>query len=164
MRGHRAILVGLLVAIVLVVVLVPLLGKANDHGNRRAAPALPTSVLHPPPVTLAQLRGRPALINFWASWCGPCRREAPELARLGRVLGDRGRLVGVDWSDNASDARAFIAQYGWSFPVLRDANGDVGNRYGISGLPTTFVLDSEGHITATLRGPQTVSSFMRAVP
>jgi cytochrome c biogenesis protein CcmG, thiol:disulfide interchange protein DsbE len=163
MRRPSNVAIGLLVAVAVVVVLVPLLGTAKDASTGRPAPALPTSVLHPPPVSLAQLKGRPALINFWASWCGPCRKEAPELARLSHRLGDRAQLVGVDWSDNASDARAFIAQYHWSFPVLRDATGDVGNRYAISGLPTTFVLNAGGKITATLHGPQTVRSFMAAL-
>jgi cytochrome c biogenesis protein CcmG/thiol:disulfide interchange protein DsbE len=163
MRRPRNVAIGLLVAVALVVGIVPLLGAADKTSARRPAPALPTSVLHPPPVTVAQLEGRPALINFWASWCGPCRKEAPELARLGQRLGDRAHLVGVDWSDNASDARAFIARYHWTFSVLRDANGDIGNRYGISGLPTTFVLDSAGRITSILRGPQTVQSFLAAL-
>jgi len=163
MRRPRTVVIARLVAVVLVVVLVPLLGTNNNTRAARAAPALPTSVLHPPSITVAQLRGRPALVNFWASWCGPCRNEAPELARLSQQLGGRAHLVGVDWSDNAADARAFISRYRWTFPVLRDSNGEIGNRYGISGLPTTFVLNSAGQITATLRGPQNVRSFLTAL-
>jgi cytochrome c biogenesis protein CcmG/thiol:disulfide interchange protein DsbE len=114
-------------------------------------------------VDLASLRGRPAIVNFWASWCGPCRREAPELAQLSRQLGQRATLVGVDWSDGAGSAKDFVRQYGWRFPVLRDPDGSVGNRFGINGLPTSFVLDAQGRIVATLRGPQTVDSFQRAL-
>jgi cytochrome c biogenesis protein CcmG, thiol:disulfide interchange protein DsbE len=135
----------------------------GSDSARRAAPTLPRQVLVPPRATLASLRGRPAVINFWASWCGPCRKEAPELARLQSALGPRARLVGVNWNDGASGARAFIRKYGWRFPNVRDADGLVGNRYGLSGLPTTFVLDSRGRIVTALRGPQTLASFERAV-
>jgi hypothetical protein len=70
--------------------------------------------------------------------------------------------VGVDWSDARSGARSFISRYGWTFSNLRDAEGTVGNDYGLTGLPTTFVVDSTGHIRAVLRGPQDVASLTRA--
>ena len=129
----------------------------------RSAPALPSEVLHGRPVTITSLRGRPALINFWASWCTPCRDEAPQLERFAR--GHRGRLavVGVDWNDAAASARAFIRRYGLSYRLLRDGSGSAGSAYGIGGLPTTFVLDSHGHIVATLRGPQTAQDLRRAL-
>src|SRR5213592_4632592 len=93
----------------------------------RPAPALPTEVLSGHRVDLASLRGRPALINFWASWCPPCKQEAPELRRFDREIGDRAALVGVDWNDTEENARAFIAQSRWRYPVLRDSSGAVGN-------------------------------------
>lgn len=136
-------------------------GGSGDVGRR--APALPRAVLVPPGVTLAGLRGHPAIVNFWASWCEPCRHEAPQLERLARSLRGRARLVGVDWSDGIAGARAFVRRYGWTFPVLRDAEGTVGNRYGLSGLPTTFVLNSSGRIVERLPGPQTESSVREAL-
>ena len=131
--------------------------------SSRPAPALPTHVLSGHRVDLASLRGRPALVNFWASWCGPCKQEAPELRRFDRGIGDRAALVGVDWNDSEQNARAFIAQSHWSYPVLRDPSGAVGNAYGLTGLPTTFVLDPSGNIVQTLPGPQTVASLRRAL-
>jgi cytochrome c biogenesis protein CcmG/thiol:disulfide interchange protein DsbE len=136
-------------------------GGSTD--DARPAPALPAAVLVPPRATLASLRGRPAAINFWASWCGPCRYEAPQLERLARSLRGRAQLVGVDWSDGAGGARSFVRQNGWTFPVLRDATGTVGERYGLVGLPTTFILDPRGLVVATLRGPQTAASLRRAL-
>src|SRR5205823_327240 len=80
----------------------------------------------PPAVTLASLRGKPALINFWASWCHPCQEEAPRLQRFAAGLGGRGHLAGVDYSDAPSDARAFIRRYRLTFPVPRDGSGTTG--------------------------------------
>jgi thiol-disulfide isomerase/thioredoxin len=117
----------------------------------------------PPTVGLADLRGHPAAINFWASWCDPCRKEAPALARLSRSLPAHAQLVGVDWSDGLGGARSFVERYGWRFPVLRDGNGRVGDAYGIVGLPTTFILDSRGRIVDVLRGPQHPATVRRAL-
>ena len=128
--------------------------------TRRAAPP---QVLVPPAVTLANLRGKPALINFWASWCHPCQEEAPRLQRFAASLRGRGHLVGVDYSDNLHDARAFIRRYRWTFPVLRDGSGTTGSAYGIPGLPTTAVLNAQGRIVKTLIGPQTQTTLDSAL-
>ena len=129
----------------------------------RPAPALPTEILSGHRVDLESLHGKPALINFWASWCAPCKQEAPELRRFAEQIGHRATLVGVDWNDRPENARAFIAQSDWRYPVLRDSSGEVGNAYGLNGLPTTFVLDSSGHIVQKLQGPQTASSLSQAL-
>jgi thiol-disulfide isomerase/thioredoxin len=116
-----------------------------------------------PKTTLASLRGKPALINFWASWCEPCREEAPELERFDRSLGAAEQLVGVDYTDQRDGGRKFIRKYGWTFPILEDPDGIYGARYRFTGLPTTVVLDSRGRIVETLRGPQSVASLKRAL-
>ena len=72
-------------------------------------------------------------------------------------------LVGVDWNDRPENARAFITQSDWRYSVLRDSSGDVGNAYGLNGLPTTFVLDPSGDIVQKLQGPQTASSLSQAL-
>src|SRR5207244_11925622 len=119
----------------------------------RPGPALPRDVLVSPPVTLAALHGHSAVVNFWASWCHPCEREAPELQRFASRPPAGARLVGVDFTDDRGSALAFIRQHGWRFPNLSDGNGTVGRSYGVAGLPTTFVLDPHGHVVRTLRGP-----------
>jgi thiol-disulfide isomerase/thioredoxin len=142
-------------------------GLASHPLSGRAAPALPSERLAGAPATLASLLagtgGRPALVVFWASWCGPCAREAPALERFSQSPAGKGRIVGVDWSDALSGAHAFVRQYRWSFPVLRDGEGTVGNAYRLTGLPTTFVVDAHGRIRAVLRGPQSERSLQTAL-
>lgn len=153
-----------IVAVALVVGLIAFeVASAGSDGKAEPAPPLPTAVLQPPQATLVGLRGKPALINFWASWCEPCREEAPELERLDRSLHGEAHLVGVDYTDQAGNARDFIQRYGWTFPVLSDPDGIYGARYRFSGLPTTIVLDSRGRIAETLRGPQTAADLRRAL-
>jgi cytochrome c biogenesis protein CcmG/thiol:disulfide interchange protein DsbE len=138
------------------------IATAGGNGETgQSADPLPTKVLQGPQVTLADLRGKPALINFWASWCDPCREEAPEVARLSRSLHGQAAVVGIDYTDREDSARSFLRQYGWSFPVLSDPDGIYGARYGFSALPTTLVLNPEGRIAAILRGPQSVADFRR---
>jgi cytochrome c biogenesis protein CcmG/thiol:disulfide interchange protein DsbE len=139
--------------------------KSGPVGRR--APALPAEHLAGSSATLdsmlATAHGRATLITFWASWCGPCAKEATALERFSRSAAGRGRLVGVDWSDALSGARSFVATHAWTFPVLRDAEGTVGNDYRLTGLPTTFVLDGTGHIRSVLRGPQDAGTLARAM-
>src|SRR5216684_8553619 len=94
--------------LVLVVVLAVLVGGNASPAKARPAPALPTQLLVGPRVDIASLRGRPAIIHFWASWCGPCVKEAPQLARLAGELRGRATLVGIDWSDSPSGAARFV--------------------------------------------------------
>lgn len=165
-RTGRALLAWAVSGVVLAVALVVgLSGKGASGG--RLAPALPRELLAGPPVTLAALRaaaaGRPALVVFWASWCEPCQHEAPAVERFARSPAGRGRVVGVDWSDEAGSARRFIAKYGWSFSNLRDGEGIVGLAYGLRNLPTTFVVAADGRIRKTLLGPQTEQTLGHAL-
>jgi cytochrome c biogenesis protein CcmG, thiol:disulfide interchange protein DsbE len=136
-------------------------GHANSH--RDHAPELPGEVLSGEPVDLAALEGKPAVINFWASWCPPCHQEAPAIERLSTSLPSGTHLVGVDWNDSRSGAREFIEHYGWTFTNLRDTSGSVGDAYKIQGLPTTVIVDSKGRIAKTLRGPQTAHDVTTAL-
>jgi thiol-disulfide isomerase/thioredoxin len=155
----RRLILGGVVAAGLVALLVFGLGSAGSTSGRRA-PALPAQVLVPPRVTLASLRGHRVIVNFWASWCAPCKKEGPELAKLSGELPPGVRMVGVDWNDAASGARKFIAGSGWTYPNLRDPNGDVGNNYRLHGMPTTFILDADGRIAQQLTGPQTAAGLL----
>ena len=135
----------------------------NSEETGRAAPPLPAKALRPPGTDLAQLRGKPALVDFFASWCTPCGEEAPALRALSAALGDRATVVAVDWDDAGGPARAFVRKHGWTFPVLADTSGTAGEKYGLAGLPTSFVLDPEGRIVATFRGPQSEAKLRQAL-
>jgi cytochrome c biogenesis protein CcmG/thiol:disulfide interchange protein DsbE len=165
-RAARRLLVGIVLAVLVALALaIGLSGKSTPGG--RLAPALPRELLAGPPATLARLRatagGRPALVVFWASWCEPCRHEAAAVERFALSPAGRGRVVGVDWSDEAASARSFVRKYHWSFPNLRDGEGSVGYAYGLTGLPTTFVIGADGRIQQTLRGPQTEQTLGHAL-
>jgi len=156
-----------LAAAALIALIVFGLARNGSSPTGRLAPALPRERLAGAPVTLAGLLagtgGRPALVVFWASWCGPCAHEAPAIERFSRSAAGRGRIVGVDWSDALSGARSFIRHYSWSFPNVRDSEGTVGNAYRLPGLPTTFVVDAHGRIRTELRGPQDEAALARAL-
>ncbi|HTA13712.1 MAG TPA: TlpA disulfide reductase family protein [Solirubrobacteraceae bacterium] len=144
---------------------VALFGLAASGGrNGHLAPALPRESLSGKAVTLAALRGHPVLVTFWASWCDPCAHEAAAIERFSKGLQGRATLVGVNWDDpSLSSAHAFVKRYGWTFPDLRDPEGATGLRFGLTGLPTTFVIDSSGRMRATLRGPQTQKTLNGAL-
>lgn len=152
------------VAVVVLVVLAVFGLSSSKNSIGRAAPALPADRLSGKSVSLASLRGRPALVVFWASWCTPCEQEAPALERFAHGLNGTATLVGVNWSDpSLTGAKAFVKRFGWTFPNLRDPDETSGQKYGVSGLPTTYAIDSSGHIRDTLRGPQTQASLTRAL-
>ena len=137
--------------------------ESAPASKRRAAPELEGEWLVPPPVRLPDLRGDPVVVNFWASWCVPCRKEAPELARFDREMRGRAQLVGVDFQDAKEHALAFVQEFGWRFPNVRDPQGQLASRYGLAGLPTTYVIDTDGRIAKALSGEQTFDSLVRAV-
>ena len=165
MRGRGVTVVLVAVALVggLIALEVATSGDGDDGSNRRAAPGLPKAVLVPPAVTIESLRGKPVVVNFWASWCDPCREEAEHLRRFSDNARGRATLVGVSWTDSRSGSEKFIREYDWRFPNFFDPDGTVGNRYGLLGLPTTFVLDADGRIASVLRGPQTEAKLDEAV-
>jgi cytochrome c biogenesis protein CcmG/thiol:disulfide interchange protein DsbE len=141
-----------------------LFGRDDGSGSvGRPAPTLSAEVLVPPKVTIGSLRGRPAAISFWASWCEPCRQEAPAFARLSRRLKGQASLVGLDWEDDRDAALAFIGEYGWDFPILRAAGGGLASRFGVIGVPATVILDRMGRISEVLQGPQTAGEVERAL-
>jgi cytochrome c biogenesis protein CcmG/thiol:disulfide interchange protein DsbE len=95
---------------------------------------------------LADLRGRRAVVNFWASWCDPCREEAPELARVARRYADRIGFLGVNILDGREDALRYTDRYRVPYESVRDTRAVVAKRFGVNGAPETFFLDERGNI------------------
>ncbi|MCU6707620.1 TlpA family protein disulfide reductase [Paenibacillus sp. J5C_2022] len=94
------------------------------------------------------------LVNFWASWCGPCELEAPDLQKLHEQYGESVALYGVNstYYDKERDARKFVDTYQFTFPVLMDREGTITNQYKVKVYPTTFLIDSEGVIRERING------------
>ncbi|HEY1833530.1 MAG TPA: TlpA disulfide reductase family protein [Solirubrobacteraceae bacterium] len=167
--GNRARILTALVAVIAIGALVKFgLASHKESPHGRLAPTLPREVLQgSSPQTLktllAQSHGGSALVVFFASWCGPCHEEAPTLERFAQTPAGRGRVLGVDWNDERSSAVSFIHQFHWSFPIVRDGEGLIGDKYRLPGLPATFVIDGHGRIRALLAGPQSEASLRRAL-
>ena len=104
--------------------------------------------------SLTDYRGRWVLVNFWASWCGPCKQEAPALERFQRRHGGpRFTVLGIDSRDLTDDGRGFVRRYGLSYPQLRDGDGDTAHEYGTTGVPENFLVDPAGRVRLIVRGP-----------
>jgi cytochrome c biogenesis protein CcmG, thiol:disulfide interchange protein DsbE len=103
---------------------------------------------------LADYRGQVVVLNYWASWCDPCRDESPLLQRWHeRLSKSDGTVLGIDVLDVTDDAKEFIDEYGLEYPMLKDADGSTQKEFGIVGYPETFVVDRDGRIAAAKRGP-----------
>jgi peroxiredoxin len=164
--GHRAKLVAQGVAIGLVGLLFVLLAWSlvRDEGGDLAAGAARGERPQAPDFTLerldedgelelSSLRGKAVVLNTWASWCVPCKEEAPYLETVWRDNRDRDVVVvGLNAKDLRSDARRFMERFDLTFPVVRDGSGDTIRDYGVTGFPETFVLDREGRVVDAFAG------------
>ncbi len=103
---------------------------------------------------IADYRGHWVLVNLWASWCVPCRQEAPVLDRFARRYRDRNvRVLGIDVQDNSDDALAFLHKYGIRYPQLRSVGAERSEAFGSTGVPENFLVDPRGRLAFIWRGP-----------
>jgi thiol-disulfide isomerase/thioredoxin len=119
--------------------------RAGDPGG--AAPEFTLPSRAGTPVSLASLRGQVVMINFWASWCGPCRQEFPLLDQIHRKYQPLGfAMLGVNVEPDLADAERFLQQTPVGFPILFDPGNAVTRQYGVSGMPTTILVDRKGRV------------------
>ena len=139
---------------------------AVARGNRVPAPSLTLPRLDGGGnLSLASLKGKVVVLNFWASWCQPCRDESPLLERWQhRIQSQGGTVLGVDLLDLTSDAQSFVRQFKLTYPIVRDGPGSHRKDFGVIGYPETLVIDRRGKIAAVLRQPVTESYLNRTVP
>jgi cytochrome c biogenesis protein CcmG/thiol:disulfide interchange protein DsbE len=103
---------------------------------------------------IADYRGEWVLVNLWASWCPPCRQEAPVLERFWRSHRDRGiTVLGINVQDNEEDALAFLREFGATYPELRSIGAERSEAFGTGGVPENFLVDPHGRLAASWAGP-----------
>lgn len=131
-----------------------------------AAPEIELEGLDGKKSKLSDLKGKAVLLNFWATWCPPCRLEIPSIAALGKALkGEAFEIAAVSVGEERKTVADFVAQEKLSFPVYLDRSGKLGAEFGARSIPTTYILDREGRIVAgyvgsrQYDGPETVEAL-----
>ena len=180
--GAVALVGGLLVLLVWRVIYEqrgPDLVAAIAAGKRPQAPAFtlpllwrPATDTWPAPLrallagqqlSLSQLRGHPVVLNFWASWCIPCKQEAPLLAATARAQAGKVVFLGVDVQDLESDAHTFLRAHKTDYGSVRDPSSSAYDAYGVTGVPETYYLDRSGRVVAHTAGPVTPQSLRTGI-
>jgi cytochrome c biogenesis protein CcmG/thiol:disulfide interchange protein DsbE len=125
----------------------PITGLSGITMVNRPAPDFTLTTFEGTAISLEDLRGKPVVINFWASWCPPCRIEAPLIERTWREYKNRGLIfLGVNIQDRKEDALNYIREFDITYPNGPDPTGEISIDYGVSGLPVTFFVSSKGEI------------------
>lgn len=152
--------VPLLLLVILGVVLASRAPSASPTAIGRPAPDFTVADLDGNPIRLADLRGRPVIVNFWASWCGPCVEEFPLLNAAAAAHADDGLVVvGIVYRDRSEAARDFMARNGGTWPSAMDPGERVATDYGILGAPETYFIGRDGSIVARQIGQISASSL-----
>ncbi len=142
----------------------PITGLSGITMVNRSAPDFTLTSFSGTTISLADLKGKPVVINFWASWCPPCRLEASLMERTWRAYKNRGVIfIGVDIQDRKEDALNFIREFGITYPNGPDPTGEISIDYGVSGLPVTFFVSRDGEIVRRWVGAIEKSVLIRSI-
>lgn len=141
-------------------------GELKPLPLSKPAPELTLPTLNGGMASLEQLRGRVVLVNFWAVWCPPCRKEMPSMARLAEKMSNRSfAILGVNVGESPEEIRAFLKQVPVNFPILLDAEGEHLKPWQVFAFPTSYVVDKQGRLRLGLFGsiewddPETVAKL-----
>lgn len=130
--------------------------KENSEENASAAPDFTVENAEGEKVTLASFEGKPVILNFWASWCSPCKTEMPDFQAAYDTYGEDIQFMMVNMTDGARETRQsgedFIKEQGFTFPVFYDVDLEAAYAYYVTSIPTTYFIDAEGNIVAAGRG------------
>lgn len=164
MRGRLWLIAVLALTAVLAVLGAVRVGQATRVAEvGTPAPDFTLPDLDGNPVRLSSFRGQPVILNFWATWCPPCKQEMPALQRLHEEMGGRVRIIGIDRAEPVDTVRRFADQYGITFTIALDRTDELATRYGLTGIPETFFLDSGGVVRFKYIGPMTLAQMREFV-
>lgn len=162
--GAQVLAVGLVALLLALLVWKLVRGNGDQAKIGKAAPNFTlTRIDRPGKLQLASLRGKVVILNFWASWCAPCKQEAPTLARASKQYAGRAVVLGVDVNDFAGDARRFAHKYGLSYPLVHDNHNVTSPKYGLTGLPETFFIDRRGRLVVHVPGEVAAAQIRNGV-
>jgi cytochrome c biogenesis protein CcmG, thiol:disulfide interchange protein DsbE len=155
LKAPFLVLGGLLVGVLLGILVLVSQPSAQKGTSRKLPPTVgsPVSdfslpVLSGGSLNLSTLKGKPVVINFWATWCGPCKQEMPLLQQYAQKYSERFALFGVDFQEEPDVVQTFVDSLGLTFPILLDKTGIAADLYFVRNFPTTFFVDSEGVLRA----------------
>ena len=144
-------------------------GQVNEEEEEQARQKAPDFVVYDEagnPVKLSDYFSKPIVLNFWASWCGPCKAEMPDFEEIYKERGEEIQFLMVNCTggrETEESAKAFIADSGYTFPVFYDLDLEASSAYGASSIPVTFFIDAEGYLTAYAQGTTRADVLMQGI-
>ncbi len=161
---HPALIVGSIVALVAVVTLVVILASPNPFAPETDFTVYTASGEK---VQLSDFAGKPIVLNFWTSWCGPCQAEMPDFQKAYEQYGDKVQFVMVNLTYSGSEtkekAQAILKEKGYTFPVFFDTDADAGKAYNVESIPATFFFDKNGNIVDSYRQMIDEDTLLKAI-